>query len=43
MGPGEFFARIGFTPSGETEYGELIGEIQVLQKWYQFDTMMSWQ
>jgi len=29
MGPGEFFTRIGFTPSGETEYGELIGEIKV--------------
>lgn len=29
MGPGEFFAKIGFTPSGETEYGETIGAIQV--------------
>jgi hypothetical protein len=29
MGPGEFFARIGFNPSGETEYGETIGEIKV--------------
>ena len=29
MGPGDFFTRIGFTPVGETEYGETIGEIQV--------------
>jgi diamine N-acetyltransferase len=29
MGPGEFFARIGFTPVGETEYGEVIGAIEV--------------
>lgn len=29
MGPGDFFTRIGFTPVGETEYGEIIGEIQV--------------
>lgn len=29
MGPGEFFERIGFTPVGETEYGEVIGAIDV--------------
>jgi diamine N-acetyltransferase len=29
MGPGEFFTRIGFSPVGETEYGEVIGAIEV--------------
>lgn len=29
MGPGEFFERIGFVPVGETEYGEVIGAIDV--------------
>ncbi|MEY4313325.1 MAG: hypothetical protein RLZZ319_834, partial [Actinomycetota bacterium] len=29
MGPGDFFTRIGFTPVGETEYGEVIGAIDV--------------
>jgi hypothetical protein len=29
MGPGEFFERIGFEPVGETEYGEVIGAIDV--------------
>lgn len=29
MGPGEFFERIGFVAMGETEYGEVIGEIKV--------------
>ena len=28
-GPEEFFLRIGFTPVGETEYGEVIGAIAV--------------
>ena len=29
MGPGDFFMRIGFKPVGETEYGEIIGAIEV--------------
>lgn len=29
MGPGEFFERIGFVAIGETEYGEVIGAIEV--------------
>ena len=28
-GPEEFFLRIGFTPVGETEYGEVIGAIDL--------------
>lgn len=28
-GPEAFFRRVGFTPTGETEYGEVIAEIRV--------------
>ena len=28
-GPEAFFTRVGFTPSGETEYGEVIAEIRL--------------
>ncbi|MGA1826651.1 GNAT family N-acetyltransferase [Microbacterium sp.] len=28
-GPEAFFTRVGFTPRGETEYGEVIAEIRV--------------
>jgi diamine N-acetyltransferase len=28
-GPAAFFTRVGFTPSGETEYGEVIAEIRL--------------
>ncbi|UJP11884.2 GNAT family N-acetyltransferase [Microbacterium elymi] len=28
-GPEQFFQRVGFTPVGETEYGEVIAEISV--------------
>lgn len=28
-GPQAFFERVGFSPVGETEYGEVIGEIQL--------------
>jgi diamine N-acetyltransferase len=28
-GPGEFFRRIGFTETGETEYGEIIGSLTI--------------
>jgi diamine N-acetyltransferase len=28
-GPEAFFARVGFTPVGETEYGEVIAEIRI--------------
>ncbi|SIT88099.1 diamine N-acetyltransferase [Microbacterium sp. RU33B] len=28
-GPGAFFQRVGFTPVGETEYGEVIAEIRL--------------
>ncbi|MBO3663617.1 GNAT family N-acetyltransferase [Microbacterium stercoris] len=28
-GPEAFFRRVGFTPTGETEYGEVVAEIRV--------------
>ncbi len=28
-GPQQFFERVGFTPVGETEYGEVIAEIRL--------------
>ena len=28
-GPEEFFLRVGFTPIGETQYGEIIGAIEL--------------
>lgn len=28
-GPEAFFTRVGFTPSGETEYGEVIAEVRI--------------
>ncbi|MGZ0711541.1 GNAT family N-acetyltransferase (plasmid) [Coraliomargarita sp. W4R53] len=28
-GPAAFFERVGFTPVGETEYGEVIAEVQL--------------
>jgi diamine N-acetyltransferase len=28
-GPAAFFERVGFTPVGETEYGEVIAEIRL--------------
>jgi len=28
-GPQAFFERVGFTPVGETEYGEIVAEIRL--------------
>ncbi|MCR2828536.1 GNAT family N-acetyltransferase, partial [Microbacterium sp. zg.Y909] len=28
-GPETFFTRVGFTPVGETEYGEVVAEVRL--------------